>query len=92
MADGKRWVLEGRLVSVALQALRMGTGVVLDYGWWGRDERSALRWLAPSAGQDARAGLYNRPPPATIQRTDRIFVTKTEPAAVAAATVPNRTG
>jgi GNAT superfamily N-acetyltransferase len=29
---------------------------------------------------------------ATIQRTDRIFVTKTEPAAVAAATVPNRTG
>jgi hypothetical protein len=30
--------------------------------------------------------------PAIIQRTDRIFVTKTEPAAVAAATVPNRTG
>jgi hypothetical protein len=29
---------------------------------------------------------------AAIQRTDRIFVTKTEPAAVAAATVPNRTG
>ncbi|MEU6803023.1 AAA family ATPase [Streptomyces neyagawaensis] len=24
--------------------------VVLDYGLWGRDERSALRWLARSAG------------------------------------------
>jgi predicted kinase len=50
MADGKRFALEGRLISVALQALRLGTSVVLDYGLWGRDERSALRWLARSAG------------------------------------------
>jgi predicted kinase len=48
MADGRRFVLEGRLISVALQALRLGTSVVLDYGLWGRDERSALRWLARS--------------------------------------------
>src|ERR1700685_4186483 len=50
LAGGKRWVLEGRLISVALQALRLGTSVVLDYGLWGRDERSALRWLARSVG------------------------------------------
>ena len=50
MADGKRFALEGRLISVALQALRLGTSVVLDFGLWGRDERSALRWLARSAG------------------------------------------
>ena len=50
MAEGKRWVLEGRLISVALQALRLGISVVLDYGLWGRDERSALRWLARSVG------------------------------------------
>src|SRR4029077_14354813 len=50
MADGKRFVLEGRLISVALQALRLGTSVVLDFGLWGRDERSALRWLARSPG------------------------------------------
>ena len=50
MADGRRFVLEGRLISVALQALRLGTSVVLDYGLSGRDERSALRWLAHSAG------------------------------------------
>ncbi|SEG82514.1 Predicted kinase [Actinacidiphila yanglinensis] len=47
-AGGKRWVLEGRLISVALQALRLGTSVVLDFGLWSRDERSALRWLARS--------------------------------------------
>jgi predicted kinase len=50
MAAGKRFTLEGRLISVALQALRLGTSVVLDFGLWGRDERLALRWLAQSAG------------------------------------------
>ncbi|SDT39321.1 Predicted kinase [Friedmanniella luteola] len=51
--DGKRDVLEGRLVSVALQALRLGTSVVLDFGFWGRDERSSLRALAASLGATA---------------------------------------
>src|ERR1700749_1504342 len=54
MADGRRFVLEGRLISVALQVLRLGTSVVLDFGLWGRDERSALRWLARSAGAACR--------------------------------------
>jgi predicted kinase len=49
-AGGRRDVLEGRLIWVALQALRLGTSVVLDFGFWGRDERSSLRWLARSAG------------------------------------------
>lgn len=54
MADGKRFVLEGRLISVARQALRLGTSVVLDYGLWTRDERSALRWLARTDGAACR--------------------------------------
>ena len=54
MAGGKRFVLEGRFISVALQALRLGIDVVLDFGLWGRDERSALRWLARSAGASCR--------------------------------------
>ena len=54
MADGKRWVLEGRLISVAFQSLRLGVSVVLDFGLWGRDERSALRWLARSAGASSQ--------------------------------------
>ena len=48
--DGKRDILEGRLITVALRALRLGTNVVLDFGLWSRDERSALRWLGRSAG------------------------------------------
>jgi predicted kinase len=49
-ADRKRDLLEGLLIAVALQTLRLGTNVVLDFGLWGRDERSALRWLAKTAG------------------------------------------
>lgn len=36
-AGGKRDVLEGRLISVALQALAVGGSFVLDFGLWGRD-------------------------------------------------------
>src|SRR5688572_17915759 len=46
----KRDVLEGRLISTAIQALRLGTNVVLDFGFWGRDERSSLRWFAAEIG------------------------------------------
>ena len=49
-ADGKRAVLEGRLIWLALEALRLGTSVILDFGLWTHEERSALRWLAASAG------------------------------------------
>ncbi len=52
--DGKRDLLEGRLIALALQALRLGTNVVLDFGLWSRDERSALRRLAATAGAAGR--------------------------------------
>ncbi len=49
-AGGKRDILEGRLIWVALRALQAGVNVVLDFGLWGRDERSALVWLARAMG------------------------------------------
>jgi hypothetical protein len=48
--EGKRWLLEGRLVGLAMEVLRLGVSVVLDFGLWSRDERSALRWMAGSVG------------------------------------------
>lgn len=47
---GKRWLLEGRLIALAIDALRLQLSVVLDFGLWSRDERSALRWMAASVG------------------------------------------
>jgi predicted kinase len=44
-ADGGRDVLEGLMISLALQLLRINVNVVLDFGCWARDERAALQWL-----------------------------------------------
>ncbi len=38
------------MIWLALSALRIGLNVVLDFGVWGKDERSALRALAASVG------------------------------------------
>ena len=43
-------VMEGRLVAIALRTLRLGIDVVLDFGLWSRDERSALRFAGGQAG------------------------------------------
>ena len=48
--EGKRNILEGRLIWLALSALRIGVNVVLDFGVWAKDERMALRALAASVG------------------------------------------
>ncbi|WP_194898447.1 AAA family ATPase [Catenulispora pinisilvae] len=49
-ADGKRDVLEGQLLKLALEALRLGNAVVLDFGCWSRNERYAIRHLVEEAG------------------------------------------
>ena len=43
-------VIEGRLIEVGLRALQLGNDVVIDFGLWGRDERSALRQAAADVG------------------------------------------
>ena len=43
-------VIEGRLIEIGLRALELGSNVVIDYGLWGRDERSALRQAAADLG------------------------------------------
>jgi predicted kinase len=49
-AGGKRDVVEGRFLWLARRALRLGISVVLDFGFWSRDERSALKDLAAEEG------------------------------------------
>ncbi len=43
-------VIEGRLIEIGLRALELGNNVVIDYGLWRRDERSALRQAAQDLG------------------------------------------
>lgn len=46
----KRDLVEGKLIHLGMRAAELGTNVVLDFGFWGTDERSALRWIADSVG------------------------------------------
>ncbi len=49
-ANGRRDILEGRMIWVAQQVLRSGSSVVLDLGCWSPDERYAIRAIAESTG------------------------------------------
>ncbi len=42
--------VEGKLVQIGMRAAQLGINVVLDFGFWGTDERSALRWIAGTVG------------------------------------------
>jgi predicted kinase len=48
-ANGRRDILEGRMIWVAHEVLRRAS-VVLDFGCWSPEERYAIRAIAESAG------------------------------------------
>jgi predicted kinase len=50
--EGKRDVLEGRLIWVAHHVLRLGGSVILDFGCWSSAERYALRSIAELAAAE----------------------------------------
>ena len=49
-ADGRRDILEGRMIWVAHEVLASGSGVILDFGCWSAEERYAIRVIAETAG------------------------------------------
>ncbi|MEV4533939.1 ATP-binding protein [Asanoa sp. NPDC049518] len=49
-ADGRRDILEGRMIWTAYEVLRSGAGVILDFGCWSPEERYAIRSIASLAG------------------------------------------
>ncbi|MEZ0494004.1 AAA family ATPase [Kineococcus sp. TBRC 1896] len=46
----ERDVVEGLLLTTGLRAAALGVDVVLDFGFWSRDERDALRHVFGAAG------------------------------------------
>lgn len=49
-ADGRRDILEGRMIWVAHQVLVSGASVILDFGCWSAEERFAIRSVTESVG------------------------------------------
>lgn len=64
-------VIEGRLVEIGLRALELGNNVVIDYGLWGRDERSALRQAAADRGAKVVMHYFELPAAELRDRLDR---------------------
>lgn len=64
-------VIEGRLIEVGLRALELGTSVVIDYGLWSRDERSALRQAAADRGAAVELHYFAVPPAEQRSRRDQ---------------------
>ncbi|MEU4746442.1 ATP-binding protein [Actinosynnema sp. NPDC023658] len=64
-------VIEGRLIEIGLRALELGSNVVIDYGLWGRDERSALRQAAADRGADVEMRYFEVSPAEQRRRLDQ---------------------
>ena len=63
-------VIEGRLIRIGLRALELGTNVVIDYGLWTRDERSALRQAAADRGAAVELRYFELTPAEQRRRLD----------------------
>lgn len=46
----QRDLVEGKLIQLGMRAAELGINVVFDFGFWSREERSALRWIAGTVG------------------------------------------
>lgn len=64
-------VIEGRLIQLGLRALELGINVVLDFGLWSRDERSALRQAAAEAGASVVMRYFELAPDEQWNRLDQ---------------------
>lgn len=50
--EGRRDILEGRMIWVAHQVLCSGSSVILDFGCWSPEERYAIRAVTDCVGAD----------------------------------------
>lgn len=64
-------VIEGRLIEIGLRALELGNNVVVDYGLWDRDERSALRQAAADRGAKVEMRYFVATPAEQRRRLDQ---------------------
>jgi len=64
-------VIEGRLIEIGLRVLALGRSVVIDFGLWSRDERSALRQAAADLGASVELRYFELAPAEQRRRLDR---------------------
>jgi predicted kinase len=71
----KRDLVEGKLIELGMRTAELGTNVVFDFGFWGKDERSALRWIAGTIGVRSQVVYLPITPEEQRQRVTTRFAT-----------------
>ncbi|WP_202871446.1 ATP-binding protein [Kribbella pratensis] len=69
--DSAQRVIEGRLIEIGLRSLELGNNVIIDYGLWSRDERSALRQAAADLGAKVEMLYFELPEAEQRKRLDQ---------------------
>ncbi|TDD59056.1 ATP-binding protein, partial [Kribbella antibiotica] len=77
--DDKRDLVEGKLIEIGMRAAHLGTNVILDFGFWGHDERSALRWIASAVGARAQVAYLPITPEDQLHRINHRYTTTPPP-------------
>ncbi|WP_328294071.1 ATP-binding protein [Kineococcus sp. NBC_00420] len=67
----QRDTLEGRLIWAGLRAAELGVDVVLDFGFWSRAERDALRHLFAAVGAECVVEFLDVDPTTQWERVSR---------------------
>lgn len=66
--EPKRAIVEGMLWQIAARVLALGSDVVLDYGFWSKEERADFRQRAAQVGADMKIHFLDVPREALHQR------------------------
>lgn len=66
--DARHMLIEASLWKIASRALELGTNVILDYGFWAREEREDYRWRAKQLGASSEIHYLDVPEDELLRR------------------------
>ena len=66
--DARHSLIEAMLWNIAARALELGTNVILDYGFWAREEREDYRLRAQQLGAASEVHYLDVPPDELLRR------------------------
>ncbi len=69
--DARHSLIEAMLWEIASRALELGTNVILDYGFWAREEREDFRSRARQIGASSEIHFLDVPPEELLKRLEQ---------------------
>lgn len=69
--DSRHSLIEDLLWNIASRALELGTNVILDYGFWAREEREDFRLRAKQLGAGSEVHYLDAPEDELLRRLEK---------------------